>query len=345
MGWNDWYSVYCGVSAPLIEQTAQAMVDDGLKAAGYDYVNIDDCWMAGSRDSAGNLAADPVRFPDGIKAVADFVHALGMKIGIYEDAGTTTCAHLPGSYGHEAQDAATFASWGIDYLKYDRCNIPYGDFPGESEPQVQQTLYTRMSNALAATGHGIVFSMANPDPTDDPWEWGGPIANLWRTTTDIQDNFGSMLVNFEGNVNRFADARPGAWNDPDLLQVGNGGSTPTEYRSEFSLWAEMAAPLIASTNVTTLSPIALSIYLNRNVIAVDQDPLGHAGRAGVQRRRVVGPDQTAPGRRPRGGAVQLDRYRGRDRHHGRGGRATASAGVPPPGSVEQRRDREWGPDQ
>ena len=277
MGWNDWYSVYCGVNAQLVEQTAQAMVNDGLAAAGYDYVNIDDCWMAGSRDSAGNLVADPTRFPDGIKPVADFVHGLGMKIGIYEDAGTTTCAHMPGSYGHEAQDAATFASWGIDYLKYDRCNIPYGDFPGESVQQVQQTLYARMSSALQATGRPIVFSMANPDPTDDPWEWGAPIANLWRTTTDIQDNYGSMLLNFEGTVGLSADARPGAWNDPDMLQIGNGGSTPLEYRSEFSLWAEMAAPLIASTNVLTLSPTALSIYENRDVIAVDQDPLGAQG--------------------------------------------------------------------
>jgi alpha-galactosidase len=277
MGWNDWYSAYCGVNAQMVEQTAQAMVSDGLKAAGYDYVNIDDCWMAGSRDGAGNLVADPTKFPDGIKAVADFVHGLGMKLGIYEDAGTTTCAHLPGSYGHEAQDAAAFAAWGVDYVKYDRCNIPYGDFPGESQQQVQQTLYTRMSSALAASGRPIVFSMCNPDLGDDAWAWSSPIANLWRTTTDIQDNFGSMLVNFEGTVGFYGDAHPGAWNDPDLLQVGNGGSTLTEYRSEVSLWAEMAAPLIASTNVPALSSAALAIYENAGVIAVDQDPLGVQG--------------------------------------------------------------------
>ena len=279
MGWNDWYSTYCGVTAQLVEQTAQAMATDGMKAAGYQYVNIDDCWMAPSRDSAGNLVADPVRFPDGIQPVADYVHSLGLKLGIYEDAGNSTCAHLPGSYGHEAQDAATFASWGVDYVKYDRCYIPYGDFPGESEAQVQQTLYSRMSAALQATGHQIVFSMCNPDPTDDPWEWGAPIANLWRTTTDIEDNFGSMMVNFEGTVDLSRDARPGAWNDPDLLQIGNGGSSALEYRTEFSLWAEMAAPLIASTNITTLSPGSLAIYENRDVIAVDQDPLGQPGVA------------------------------------------------------------------
>ncbi|MGN6872172.1 MAG: NPCBM/NEW2 domain-containing protein [Solirubrobacteraceae bacterium] len=277
MGWNDWYSVFCGVNASLVEQSAQAMVTNGMKAAGYDYVNIDDCWMAPSRDSGGNLVADPTRFPGGIQPVADYVHGLGLKLGIYEDAGTTTCAHLPGSYGHEAQDAATFASWGVDYVKYDRCNIPFGAFGGESQQQVEQTLFTRMSDALVATGRPIVFSAAAPDPGDNPWEWSAPIANLWRTTTDIQDNFGAMLVNFNGTVGLSADARPGAWNDPDLLQIGNGGSSPLEYRTEFSLWAEMAAPLIASTNIATLSPTALSIYENRNVIAVDQDPLGAQG--------------------------------------------------------------------
>jgi alpha-galactosidase len=277
MGWNDWYSVFCGVNASLVEQTAQTMVSNGMKAAGYDYVNIDDCWMAPSRDSAGNLVADPNRFPDGIKPVADYVHGLGLKLGIYEDAGTTTCAHLPGSYGHEAQDAAAFAAWGVDYVKYDRCNIPFGDFPGESQQQVEQTLFARMSGALVATGRPMVFSAAAPDLGVDPWEWSPPIANLWRTTTDIQDNFGAMLVNFEGTVGLSADASPGAWNDPDLLQIGNGGSSPREYRTEFSLWAEMAAPLIASTNLTRLSPQALAIYENSRVIAVDQDPLGAQG--------------------------------------------------------------------
>ena len=277
MGWNDWYSSYCSVNAQLVEQTAQEMVNNGMKAAGYDYVNIDDCWMAPSRDASGNLVADPTRFPDGIAAVAATSTASGIKLGIYEDAGTTTCAHFPGSYGHEAQDAATFAAWGVDYVKYDRCNIPYGDFPGESEQQVQQTLYTRMSNALRATGRPIVFSMCNPDPGDDPWLWGAPISNLWRTTTDIEDNFGSMLGNFEGTVGLYRDAGPGAWNDPDLLQIGNGGSSSVEYTSEFSLWAEMAAPLIASTNIGTLTAAERAIYENPNVIAVDQDPLGQPG--------------------------------------------------------------------
>jgi alpha-galactosidase len=277
MGWNDWYSSFCGVNAQLVEQTAQTMVNDGMKAAGYDYVNIDDCWMAPNRDSAGNLVADPTRFPGGIKPVADYVHSLGLKLGLYEDAGTNTCAHGPGSFGHEAQDAADFAAWGVDYVKYDRCSIPFGAFPGETQQQVEQTLYTRMSAALRATGRPILFSMCNPDPNVDPWEWGAPIANLWRTTPDMEDNFGSMLATFDDTIELSADAGPGGWNDPDLLQIGNGGSTALEYRTEFSLWAEMAAPLIASTSITRLSPAELAIYENRNVIAVDQDPLGKGG--------------------------------------------------------------------
>jgi alpha-galactosidase len=277
MGWNDWYSSYCGVSAQLVEQTARQMVANGMAAAGYRYVNIDDCWMAPSRDSAGNLVADPTRFPGGIAPVAAYVHSLGLKLGIYEDAGTTTCAGLPGSFGHEAQDAATFASWGVDYVKYDRCNIPYGDFPGWSQQQVDETLFTRMSQALRATGRPILFSVCDPNPGVDAWTWGAPVSNVWRTTPDIEDNYGSMLANFEGTVDLYKNAGPGGWNDPDLLQIGNGGSTPTEYQSEFSLWAEMSAPLIASTNLADLSPAALAIYENEDVIAVDQDPLGRQG--------------------------------------------------------------------
>jgi alpha-galactosidase len=277
MGWNDWYSEYCTVSAQSVEQTAREMVANGMAAAGYQYVNIDDCWMAPYRDAAGNLVADPARFPGGIAPVADYVHSLGLKLGIYEDAGISTCAGYPGSYGHEAQDAATFASWGVDYVKYDRCNIPYNDFPGESQQQVDATLFTRMSDALRATGRPIVFSVCDPNPGIDAWTWGRTVANMWRTTPDIQDNYNSMLAGFAGTVDLYSSAAPGGWNDPDFLQIGNGGSTPTEYQSEFSLWAEMAAPLIASTDVGDLSAAALSIYENANVIAVDQDPLGRPG--------------------------------------------------------------------
>ena len=277
MGWNDWNAYGCNVSEQLVEQTALAMHNDGLQAAGYQYVNIDDCWMSSSRDASGNLVANPSKFPDGIAAVVSYVHSLGLKLGIYEDAGTATCAGYPGSYGHEQQDANLFASWGIDYLKEDWCNIPFSSFPGQSHQQVAQTLYTRMKNALAATGRPIVFSMCNGwDSSVQPWTWGGPVANLWRTSTDIQPNFASMLNNFHTTVGLASFAGPGAWNDPDMLEIGNGMSA-TENQSEFSLWAEMAAPLIEGSNLVSASSATLSILANKAVIAVDQDPLGKQG--------------------------------------------------------------------
>ena len=277
MGWNDWNAYGCNVSEQLVEQTALAMHNDGLQAAGYQYVNIDDCWMSSSRNASGNLVANPSKFPDGIAAVASYVHSLGLKLGIYEDAGTATCAGYPGSYGHEQQDANLFASWGIDYLKEDWCNIPFSSFSGQSHQQVAQTLYTRMKNALAATGRPIVFSMCNGwDSSVQPWTWGGPVANLWRTSTDIQPNFTSMLNNFHTTVGLASFAGPGAWNDPDMLEIGNGMSA-TEDQSEFSLWAEMAAPLIEGSNLVSASSTTLSILANKAVIAVDQDPLGKQG--------------------------------------------------------------------
>ena len=277
MGWNDWNAYGCNVSEQLVEQTALAMHNDGMQAAGYQYVNIDDCWMSSSRDASGNLTANPSKFPDGIAAVASYVHSLGLKLGIYEDAGTATCAGFPGSYGHEQQDANLFASWAVDYLKYDWCNIPFSSFSGQSHQQVAQTLYTRMRNALSATGRPIVFSMCNGwDASVQPWTWAAPVSNLWRTTTDIQPNFSSMLNNFHINVGLASFAGPGAWNDPDMLEVGNGMSA-TENQSEFSLWAEMAAPLIAGTNLVSAGSATLSVLTNRAVIAVDQDSLGRQG--------------------------------------------------------------------
>ena len=345
MGWNDWYSVYCGVNAQLVEQTAQEMVADGMKAAGYDYVNIDDCWMAPSRDASGNLVPDPTRFPGGIAPVAAYVHSLGMKLGIYEDAGTTTCAGLPGSFGHEAQDAATFASWGVDYVKYDRCNIPYGDFPGESEEQVQQTLYARMSNGLEATGRPIVFSMCNPDPGDDPWEWGAPISNLWRTTTDIQDNFGSMLANFEGTVGHFRDAGPGAWNDPDMLQIGNGGSSLRGVHERVQpVGRDGRAPDREHRHRSVDEGRARDL---REPVRGRGRPgcAGAARRADLERQRAVGPDQAADGRRPGGAAVQLDQHGRDDLDHGDRRGTAASAGLRHPQPVDERRQRDRRRDQ
>ncbi|WP_370468433.1 NEW3 domain-containing protein [Streptacidiphilus sp. P02-A3a] len=266
MGWNDWNAFGCDVSAKLVEQTADKIVSSGLKADGYEYVNIDDCWMSPNRDAAGNLVPDPVKFPDGIKGVADYVHKLGLKLGIYESAGSNTCQGYPGSLGHEQQDADSFASWGVDYLKYDNCY-------NEGIPAL--TRYTAMRDALARTGRPIVFSLCDWGD-ENVASWGGSVGDLWRTTGDINASYASMLSNFHTNVALAAGAGPGAWNDPDMLEVGNG-MTPTEDRSEFSLWAEMAAPLISGTDLTTASPATLAIYGNKEVIAVDQDSLGKQG--------------------------------------------------------------------
>jgi alpha-galactosidase len=268
MGWNDWNAFGCNVSDPLVRATADVFVSAGLRDAGYAYVNVDDCWMTRSRDAQGNLVPDPVKFPNGIKAVADYVHAKGLKFGIYESAGTATCAGFPGSLDHEQADARLFASWGVDYLKYDNCN-------NQGRPSQQR--YTTMRDALAATGRPMVYSVTEWGSTQ-PWLWAQPVGNLWRTTGDIGDNFSSMLAIFKANVPLAPFAEPGAWNDPDMLEIGNGGMSDTEYRSHFSLWAMMAAPLLIGTDLRNASAATLTILRNRDVIAVDQDALGVQAR-------------------------------------------------------------------
>ncbi|MGW2830194.1 glycoside hydrolase family 27 protein [Streptomyces sp. NPDC001286] len=267
MGFNDWNAYGCNVSESLIKSTAQAMHTNGMQAAGYTYVNIDDCWMTHNRDSGGHLVPDPAKFPDGIKGTADYVHSLGLKLGIYEDAGTATCAGYPGSLGHETTDAQSFASWGVDYLKYDNCN---------NSGVPARTRYTTMRDALAATGRPILYSLCNWGQ-ENVWTWGADVGNSWRTTGDISPTYSSMLSIFHSNVGLASYAGPGHWNDPDMLEVGNGSMTATENRSEFSLWAEMAAPLIAGTNIPQASSATLSVLTNSRVIAVDQDPLGRQG--------------------------------------------------------------------
>ncbi|WP_245594322.1 glycoside hydrolase family 27 protein [Actinospica robiniae] len=266
MGFNDWNAYGCNVSESLIKATALAMHNDGMQAAGYQYVNIDDCWMTKTRNSAGQLVPDPAKFPDGISGTATYVHSLGLKLGIYEDAGTATCAGYPGSLGHETTDANSFAAWGVDYLKYDNCN---------NNGVSAQTRYTTMRNALQATGRTILFSLCNWGQ-ESVWTWGAGVGNSWRTTGDINASFSSMLSNFHTNVALASYAGPGGWNDPDMLEVGNGMSA-TEDQSEFSLWSEMAAPLISGTNIANASSTTLSILTNKNVIAIDQDSLGKQG--------------------------------------------------------------------
>ncbi|MBB5897565.1 NEW3 domain-containing protein [Kutzneria kofuensis] len=275
MGWNDWNAFGCSVDQQLVEQTADTLVSTGMRDAGYQYVNIDDCWALPDRDVNGNLVADPQKFPDGIAKLADYVHARGLKLGIYEDSGTRTCSKsggFPGSLGHEQQDARLFADWHVDYLKYDDCNVP------ADGQNVDATIarYKAMRDAL--TGHGIVFSICEKTDFGVPNSAWPTVGNLWRTTGDIHDNYARMVSLFHTNVTLPDLAGPDHWNDPDMLEVGNGGMSDVEYRSHFALWAEMAAPLIVGTDVRTMSAATKEILTNREIIAVDQDPLGAQGR-------------------------------------------------------------------
>jgi alpha-galactosidase len=280
-GWNSWNKFACnGVNEKVIRASADAIASNGMKDAGYQYVVIDDCWQTG-RDANGNIIADPQKFPSGIKALADYVHSKGLKFGIYTDAGTETCAGRPGSMGHEYQDAQQYANWGVDYLKEDWCNT----LPGQSS----EASYTLMRNALAATGRPIVFSICEWGSTK-PWLWAGPIGNMWRATGDIQDCWNCKKPWGGNGVTQIIDlmdpiysyAGPGHWNDADMLEVGNGGMTTDEYRAHFSLWAIFSAPLLAGNDLEHMTPDTRDILLNKEVIAVDQDPMGIQGH-GVQK--------------------------------------------------------------
>jgi alpha-galactosidase len=281
MGFNTWNKFGCDVSEQLVRTMADAMVKSGMKDAGYRYMVIDDCWQV-SRDVNGNIVADPQRFPSGIKALADYVHSLGLKFGIYSDAGSKTCAGRPGGRGHEFQDGKQYAAWGVDYLKYDWCNTTTQD---------ARASYALIREALDASGRPILLSICEWG-TAKPWLWGKEVGgNLWRTTGDITDKWegqekwpdGSccargMLDIVDLQVGLESYAGPGHWNDPDMLEVGNGGMSTTEYRSHFSLWAILAAPLMAGNDLRNMTPEIRDILTNKEVIAVNQDPLGREGR-------------------------------------------------------------------
>jgi alpha-galactosidase len=272
MGWNSWYHYGCGgLNETGIKNIADAMASSGMRAAGYQYVNLDDCWMATSRDANGNLIPDPTNFPSGMPALVSYIHNLGLKIGLYEDAGTATCSGRPGLFGHYQEDANTFAAWNIDYIKVDWCNYIL-----DSQTLDPQTQYNQFSQALANSGRNMVFSICDWG-RNTPWTWAPSIGNLWRTTPDIRDEWPSVVNNMEATSALTSFAGPGAWNDPDMLQVGNGGMTDLEYRTQFSMWAVMAAPLIASADLTAMSATSLTTLTNPEVIAVDQDALGLPG--------------------------------------------------------------------
>src|SRR5437867_11396850 len=276
MGWNSWNAFGChGLTETLVRETADAMVNGGLLAAGYDTLTLDDCWSAVSRDASGNLTNDPAKFPSGMKAVGDYIHSRGLKYGIYASIGTATCSGgTAGSLDHEYQDVAQFASWGVDYIKADRCN---------ADGLVMKDIYARWRGAIIASGRSIVLSASDNNPTDEPWAWGPLTAGQWRISPDISDDWTSppgqppwkegMIEIFDRNAADAAATAPGTVNDPDMLEIGNGGMTDTEYRTHMGLWALMSAPLIAGNDVRSISPSILAILTDPEVIAVDQDPL------------------------------------------------------------------------
>ena len=279
MGWNSWNKFAGRVDDASVRAMADAMASNGMREAGYVYINIDDTWEGDERDAQGNITTNR-KFPD-MKALADYVHGKGLKLGIYSSPGPATCAGYIGSYGHEAQDARTFAAWGIDYLKYDWCgaSMLHGN---EDMP----ALYQIMGDALLAAGRPIVYSLCQYG-TLDVWKWGADVGgNSWRTTGDISDRWQSMAnIGFrQGELAPYA--KPGHFNDPDMLEIGNGGMTDTEYRTHMSLWSMLASPLLAGNDLRTMTPAIRDILVNREVIAIDQDPLGK------QASRAAGADST-----------------------------------------------------
>jgi alpha-galactosidase len=279
MGWNSWNKLACeGINEKVLRDVADAMVRTGMQGAGYQYIVIDDCWQV-DRDSAGTIVADPVKFPSGIKALANYIHSKGLKFGIYSCAGRLTCGKRPGSRGYEFADARQYALWGVDYLKYDWCY---------TEGQNAQESYLLMRDAIYKAGRPMVFSLCEWG-LSKPWLWADSVGHLWRTTGDILNNWdvpdakdgkvwaGGVVINLDMQKNLEKYAGPDRWNDPDMLEVGNGGLTPEEERAHFSLWCMLAAPLMAGNDVRTMSAATREILTNKEAIAVDQDSLGRQG--------------------------------------------------------------------
>ena len=273
MGWNSWNHFAEKIDDATVRAQADAMVSSGMRDAGYVYINIDDTWE-GERDSNGVIHSN-AKFPD-MKALADYVHSKGLKLGIYSSPGEKTCAGFAGSYGHEEQDAKTYAEWGIDYLKYDLCSL--GERMEKAEPQVARQImrdaYIKMHKALLKAGRPIVYSLCQYG-YDSVWHWGADVGgNAWRTTGDINDTYTRMAEIGFGQAGLARFAGPGHWNDPDMLEVGNGGMKPEEYRTHISLWAMLAAPLLAGNDLTAMTPETVAMLTNRDIIAIDQDKAG-----------------------------------------------------------------------
>ncbi len=274
MGWNSWNHFAEKIDDVTVRAQADAMVSSGMRDAGYAYINIDDTWEA-ERDAKGEIQTNK-KFPD-MKALADYVHGKGLKLGIYSSPGPKTCAEFEGSYGHEEQDAQSYAAWGIDYLKYDLCSfdkIMEAAGSPEAAHKLMLDAYTKMHNAILKTGRPMVFSLCQYG-ADAVWRWGASVGgNAWRTTGDISDNYERMSDIGFGQAGLAKFAGPGHWNDPDMLEVGNGKMNAEEYRTHMGLWALLAAPLLAGNDLSTMKPETIAMLTNREVIAIDQDRLG-----------------------------------------------------------------------
>ena len=282
MGWNSWNHFAGHVTDADVRSAADSLISTGMRDAGYVYVNVDDTWQ-GKRDGQGVLHTNE-KFPD-MKALGDYIHSKGLKFGIYSSPGAKTCAGYEGSLGHEAQDAKTYAEWGVDYLKYDLCSFQDNMHQVEKEhpddPSAANNLmiaaYKKMGDALKATGRPIVYSLCQYG-VDQPWKWGpGLGANAWRTTDDIDDSYGRMIAIGFSQAGLSKYAGPGHWNDPDMLEIGNGKMTENEYKTHMSLWVLLASPLLAGNDLTKMSEADKNILMNKEAIAIDQDELGRQG--------------------------------------------------------------------
>ncbi len=263
MGWNSWNKFGSDVSEELLIGIADAMVNSGMADAGYEYIVIDDYWQVG-RDENGEVIVDKERFPHGMKYLADYIHSKGLKFGIYSCAGTKTCGGRPGGRGYEFQDARTYARWDVDYLKYDWCY---------TSTQNAKASYEIMRDALYEAKRPVVFSLCEWGQ-NKPWEWAKDVGHLWRTTGDIVDRWDAMMAIFDAQKDLAKYAGPGHWNDPDMLEVGNGGMTTEEYRTHFSLWCMLASPLMAGNDLRDMDKETLEILTNEDMIAINQDTLG-----------------------------------------------------------------------
>ncbi|MEO6816242.1 MAG: glycoside hydrolase family 27 protein [Edaphobacter sp.] len=282
MGWNSWNHFAGHVTDADVRSAADELVSTGMRDAGYVYVNVDDTWQ-GERDAQGVLHTNS-RFPD-MKALGDYIHSKGLKFGIYSGPGEKTCGGYAGSLGHEAQDAKMYASWGVDFLKYDLCsfqdNMNKVKAEHPNDPNAAKDLmiaaYRKMGDALKATGRPIVYSLCQYG-VDQPWKWGpGLGANMWRTTDDINDTYGRMIAIGFSQAGLSKYAGPGHWNDPDMLEIGNGGMTYNEYKTHMSLWVILASPLLAGNDLSKMTDVDKSLLMNKDAIAIDQDSLGKQG--------------------------------------------------------------------